>query len=158
MIFIEKKIVDESTQQEKFEYTLHEVFGKVEMKSDSKLSPDLLDGVVGVLLAQNISAERLEGEVKHTNGVVKYVFNKRPMWEKDDTLEIDLGEFSKRDEPCTNSHISTQKPVNGFTPILKFGFQISNWLRKFVEGFHDLCKKVKKLSKKTSRKFKNKKK
>jgi hypothetical protein len=124
MIFQEKKTT------EGYVYNVEDIFGTVSIDSDVKLDGDTLDGIVMVLLRQNISAEEILGEVKHNGGVVRYRFKKRPLWEDE--------------KICKNTPTSTSKqesvPIHTHRSILG---RIIRLVQRFAEAFREAWKKTK---------------
>jgi hypothetical protein len=129
MIFQERK-----QPNDEFSYDVEDVFGTVHIESSVKLTGDILDGIVMVLLKQNISAEEIRGEVKHDKGVVQYVFKKRPMWEDED----------EEKQPCKDTHTSTQKPESASTRTRLLRIPILSWCGRFAEAFREAWKSAKK--------------
>lgn len=126
MIFQERK-----QSNDEYAYDVEDVFGTVHIESSVKLTGDILDGIVMVLLKQNISAEEIRGEVKHDKGVVQYVFKKRPLWEDDD-----------EPKPCNDIPTSINEPGSAY--IVTFLSRVPgwNWCARFVEAFREAWKRV----------------
>jgi len=127
MIFQERK----QPNSDEYTYDVEDVFGTVHIESSVKLTGDILDGIVMVLLKQNISAEEIRGEVKHDKGVVQYVFKKRPMWEDEDEAK----------QPCNDTPTSTQKPESASTRTRLLRIPILSWCARFAEAFREAWKK-----------------
>ena len=128
MIFQEKKT------ETGYNYKVEDVFGTVVIDSEAKMTGELLDDVVLLLLKQNIRAETIDGEVKHEDGIIKYNFTKAPMWSEDDEEDI-----------CKtkDTYTSTKKQESVYVRILKPMTQTLDWLRRFVVAFQEAYKKTK---------------
>jgi hypothetical protein len=126
MLFLERK------KKTGYQYDVEDIFGKIHLESSTQLPADILDEIVGLLLRQNISAGKVEGEVKHGEGIITYEFTKEPIWSDDD-----------EEEPCENTPTSTSKQERGSNPILRWIRKTTNWLRRFVEAFREAYKKTK---------------
>lgn len=126
MIFRERKT------ENGYSYEIDDVFGSVCINSPAKLTCELLDDMVLLLLKQNIAAEEIRGEVKHKDGLVTYTFKKAKMWDEDDE-EI---------KPCENTPTETKRPASAFIAILKLPTRITNWCKKFAGAFREAWKKV----------------
>ena len=120
MLFQERK------KEKGYTYDVEDVFGKIHIASDEKLDGDTLDGIVSVLMRQNVRAETVKGTVKLKKGEIKYKFIKAPMWSEDDEKES-----------CKNTHTSTQEPVIAFSLIRRLPKKIINWLRRFAVAFRE---------------------
>lgn len=121
MIFQEKKT------KTGYEYKCEEIFGVVDMKSDIKLTGDMLDGVISILL-KGKKAETVTGDIKHNKGVLSYIFKPTPTWSDDD------------EETCENTHTSTKKPVREFIRARLLKIPILSWLLRFVEALKEALK------------------
>jgi len=124
MLFLEKKL------KKGFQYYTEDVFGTVEIKSDNELGPDILDGIIGLLLNQSASAKTIEGEVKVDKSVIKYKFIKAPSW-------------GDEEKTCDDTHISIPKQEKGFTRILRLLILKLSWFSRFVGAFREAWKKEK---------------
>ncbi len=125
MIFQERKI------ETGFHYTVEDIFGVIDIESSTKLEPDILDEMVVVLLRQNLNAREISGEVKHGDGIVKYVFKPRPIWEDDD-------EKNK----CKDTLTSIKKQENASTQTRLSRIPLLNWFRRFAGAFREAWKKA----------------
>lgn len=134
MTFIETKKKD----AQGFDYHLEEIFGTLDIDSTARLDADQLDGIVCLLLKQNIQASVVEGRVAQDKNIIKYKFVKVPAWSDDD----------EDDETCENTPTSTRVPANGsmLTKRLHPSKWISgtwNWCRRFAGAFREAWKKAK---------------
>lgn len=126
MIFQEKK------QAQGFIYTVEDIFGTIDIESDAKLDPETLDGMVVLLLRQNLNAGEIKGEVKHAKGTVKYVFRPRATWEDDD-----------EEAPCNDIPTSTSKPERESSATSPLLARALSWSRRFAGAFREAWKKAK---------------
>ncbi len=124
MIFAERKI------ESGFTYEVEDIFGTISIESDKKLTGDILDDMVLLLLRQNGNAGEISGEVKHDGGIVKYVFKKRPIWEKDE------------ETPCESTPTSIPKQESASTRILHLPRSILSWFKRFVGAFLEAWRKA----------------
>ena len=124
MIFQERK-----QPNDEYTYNVEDVFGTAHIESSVKLTGDILDGIVMVLLKQNIAAEEIRGEVKHDKGVVQYVFKKRPQWEDDEP------------EPCNDTHTSTNEPASASIRTRLLRIPALSWCKRFVVAFREAWRK-----------------
>lgn len=126
MIFQERKI------ETGYSYDVEDVFGTVHLESDVKLDGEKLDGVVVLLLRQNIRAEEIRGEVKFESGKIIYIFKRAPTWTDDD-----------EDDICENTPTSTSEQVKGSTWTANPAIRTLSLLQRFVEAFREAWKKTK---------------
>lgn len=122
MLFIEKK------NESGFTYDVEDIFGTINIESEDKLTPELLDDMVVLLLRQNSNAGEIKGEVKTETGIVKYLFKKRPLWDD-------------KEETCENTPTSTPKPESASTRTRLLRFPILSWCARFAEAFREAWKK-----------------
>ncbi len=127
MIFQERKTDTGYT------YDLEDVFGTLHIVSTSKVSADLLDSMVVLLLRQNLTAGTVEGEVKHKDGTVQYIFKKAPLWEDDD-----------ENEPCEDTPTSTEKQESASTQTRPLKTPGSSWWSRFAGAFREALRSAKK--------------
>jgi len=129
MIFQERKQPNDA-----YSYDVEDVFGTVHIESSVKLTGDILDGIVMVLLKQNISAEEIRGEVKHNKGVVQYVFKKRPMWEDEDEAKQPCNDTNNQiihAKETTHGEAEIRDALHHFKKLLELARRIlSRWIRK----------------------------
>jgi len=132
MIFQERK-----QPNDEYTYDLEDVFGKLHIISTTKLTADILDGMVVLLLRQNLKAEKIDGEIKHEDGIVKYQFTRASQWGGDDEI------------PCENTHTSTSEQVSGSPAECRWNFlkkigNLWNWSRRYAGAFREAWKNVNK--------------
>lgn len=130
MIFQERKT------ETGFHYKVEDVFGTVDIESDAKLTPDLLDDMVVLLLGQNLSAKEVSGTVKHDGGTVAYKFVKADMWSE-----------PEEETPCENTPTSTKEQASEspLLYLLNFPKRIENtwsWCKRFVGAFREAWKNM----------------
>jgi hypothetical protein len=123
MIFQEKKVTTGYT------YDVQDVFGTIHIESGVQLEPDILDGMVVLLLKQNITAQTINGTVKHAQGVVSYTFTRAPLWEDDK-------------EPCESTPTSTDTPESASTRTPRSPATIWYWCKRFVGAFREAWRKT----------------
>lgn len=116
-----------------YEYKVEDVFGSITIESEQKMSGDLLDEIVVILLRKNISAQTVTGEFKLTRGKVNYTFVKAPMWEEDEEVKT----------PCEDTPTSTKETVSLFTRMSRSLTLTLAWCRQFVVAFQEAWKKAK---------------
>ena len=125
MIFAERKI------ESGFTYEVEDIFGTISIESDKKLTGDILDDMVLLLLRQNGNAAEMSGEVKHNDGIIKYTFKKRPLWEDEE------------ETPCENTPTLTSEQENVSTRTIRSRVvSILSWLPRFVGAFLEAWKKA----------------
>lgn len=129
MIFQEKKTDDG------YAYRCEEVFGIVELKTESKLDGDILDRLVSFLLKQNLTAKETWGDITTELGEVSYRFVKADLWSDDD-------------EPCENISTSTNGQENESPRPYPWSFpkkieSIWKWCKRFAEAFREAWKSTK---------------
>ncbi len=129
MVFQEKKI------QSGYSYFIEDVFGEVLIKSPEKLTGELLDSIISLLLKQNSTAQKISGEVKLDNGLVSYEFNKAPMWKLGDDEDEDI---------CKDTLTSTKKPENVFIQTKNSLIKTLFWPKRFAVAFLEAYRKVNK--------------
>jgi hypothetical protein len=112
-------------------YKVEDVFGTIEIESDLKLDGSTLDDIVVLLIGKNLKAQVITGEVKHSAGVVKYKFEKAPVWSDDD----------EKKETCTNILTSTKKQESVYIPIRSYLSAVLSWLQRFMGAFREAWKK-----------------
>lgn len=117
-----------------FEYKVEDVFGSITIDSEQKMSGDLLDEIVVILLRKNISAQTVTGEFKLTRGKVNYTFVKRPMWEEDEEIK----------QPCEDTPTSTKETASLFIRMRRLLTLTLAWCRQFVVAFQEAYKNTKK--------------
>ena len=122
-------IFQERTIHNGYSYDVEDIFGTLHIESSVKLTGEILDDMVVLLLRRNISAETVTGEIKHQGGTVTYIFKRAPAWEDD--------------KPCDDTHTSTKQPERESirTRLLRVPGLI--WCRKFAEAFREAWKKGK---------------
>lgn len=125
MVFQEKKT------EQGYEYTVEDVFGKIEIASSQQLTGEILDDMVVLLLRKNLNAEVVTGEVKHKGGVVTYKFHRASTWSEDD------------EEPCENTPTSTEKQESGSTATNRWRVPILSWCRRFAVAFREAWRSAK---------------
>ncbi len=125
MIFQEKKI------ENGYIYEVEDVFGNISIESDTKIKGDILDDMVVLLLKKNLSAEIINGEIKHKDGVVKYTFKRAPIWSEDE----------EEKNQCENSPTSIKKQEKEFIQTIKSKILIWSWFKKFAVAFREAWKK-----------------
>jgi len=133
MIFKEKKT------QEGYQYQCEDVFGHVELVSSTRLDGDMLDSVVSLLLKQNLSAEKIEGEVKHDKGFVKYVLTPENTWKESEEHDDDE---SWNDTPTSTKQPESASTARGISLIANALRGAWRWSRKFVEAFREAWRKA----------------
>lgn len=129
-------IFQESKKESGWYYKVDEIFGTLEIDSPTQLGVNILDGMVSLLLRENLSAETITGEVKHENGIVKYTFNRAPIWDDDEKT------------PCENIPTSTREQASESIPLSPWNFLkkkeiIFNWCKRFAEAFLEAWRKTK---------------
>ncbi len=131
MLFQERKI------ETGYHYKVEDVFGTVDIESPTKLTPDLLDDMVVLLLGQKLSAKEVSGSVKHESGEVTYKFVKADMW----------SEPEEETPPCKNTPTSTNETASESPQVSRWNFPKKigntwNWFRRFVEAFREAWKNM----------------
>ena len=117
-----------------YEYKVEDVFGSITIESEQKMSGDLLDEVVVILLRKNIAAQTVTGEVSLMRGKVNYTFVKAPMWEDDE---------EDKEPPCENIPTSTNEPASLFIQMRRLLTLTLASCRQFVAAFREAWKKSK---------------
>lgn len=120
-------VFQEQKTEAGWHYKVEDVFGTIDIDSSGQLDGDTLDAMVVLLLGQNISAETVEGTVKHSSGTVTYTFVKAPQWTEDDTEPLP--------ELCKNIHTSIRQRVVAFIAKLLSKLPGYNWCKRFVVAF-----------------------
>lgn len=129
MIYQEKKTKDG------YDYTIEDVFGKIEMKSAIQLDGPMLDSITMTLMRQNISAETITGTVKHKDGVLEYVFKKTDPWKGPDPIILNEEKI-----PCENTPTKTKRLEKWYTAILNVPRSIWNWCKRFAVAYREAGK------------------
>ena len=124
-------IFQETKTEKGFHYRCEDIFGEVELNTESKLEAGLLDDVVSFLLRQNLSAKEVTGEVETEAGKVAYRFVKADLWSEDDEKE-----------PCDDTPTSKSAQENGSLVTFLFSIPILRWCRKFVVAFREAWRNV----------------
>ena len=126
MIFQERK------KEAGYTYDVEDIFGTITIESSTKLTADILDDMVVLLLRQNLNAGVITGEVKHKGGIVKYVFKPRAQWEEDEK------------ESCEDTPTSTPKPESESIATRRSSVPVLSWLKKFAGAFREAWKNANK--------------
>lgn len=119
MVFTEEK------KEDTYHYYTEDVFGKLTLESTVKLEPDVLDGTTLLILKQGKGAKVVEGEVKHTQGVLTYRLERAVQWEE-----------AEEDIPlCEDTPTLTPEPENAFIAIYRGASHFLKRLRLSGEAF-----------------------
>lgn len=125
MIFQERKTDTGYT------YDVEDVFGTIHIESSAQLEPAVLDDMVVLLLKQNLTAQTIEGTVRHKDVTVGYTFKRAALWEEDD-----------EQQPCDDTPTSTPAQATVSIAIPRSLLTVWYWCKRFVEAFREAWKKT----------------
>ena len=127
-------VFQEQKTETGWHYKVEDVFGTIDIDSSAQLDGDTLDAMVVLLLGQSISAETVEGTVKHATGTVTYKFVKAPQWTEDTEPLPEL---------CKNTPTLKKLPAKESIVMYLLNVTGYNWCKRFVAVFRETWDKNK---------------